>query len=198
MNRVDRQIYRPAVATLGDMQSHYLKVHMTNGDVYVLDNWSLSKPAEVSGEGKLFDYNRHLMQSGKFTIPFKDIALFETNEVSPQPQIAVMALMTGVSLVMTIYCIANPKACFGSCPTFYVWDGKRMQVQAEGFSASIAPALEERDIDALYRAKPPNRNLEVWITNEALETHVIRYAALLLAKRPDKGRVYVTPSGEFY
>ncbi len=198
MNRVDRQTYRPGAATSGDMRSHYLKVHMTNGDVYVLDNWSLSKPAEVSGEGKLFDYNRHLMQSGKFTIPFKDIALFETNEVSPQPQIAVMALMTGVSLVMTIYCIANPKACFGSCPTFYVWDGKRMQVQAEGFSAAIAPALEERDIDALYRAKPPNRDLEVWITNEALETHVIRYAALLLAKRPDKGRVYVTPSGEFY
>ncbi len=197
-NRVDRRIYRPAAATPGDLHSHYLKVHMTNGDVYVLDKWSLGKPAEVSGEGKLFDYNRHLMQSGKFTIPFKDIALFETNDVSPQPQIAVMALMTGVSLAMTIYCIANPKACFGSCPTFYAWDGKRMQVLAEGFSASIAPALEERDIDALYRAKPPSRNLEVWITNEALETHVIRYAAVLLARRPDKGRVFVTPSGKFY
>ena len=197
-NRVNRQTYRPAKARKVDKASQFLKVHMSNGYVYVLNSWEIDDTAGVKGDGKLFDYNRDLVKEGSFQIPFRDVSLFETNEVNPPPQIVAMSLVTGVSVALTLYCIANPKACFGSCPTFYVWDGKRMQVQAEGFSASIAPALEERDIDALYLARPTNRDLEMWVTNEALETHVIRYAALLLARRTENGRVFVTPSGEFY
>lgn len=197
-DRVNRQTYSPARAAMVDLQSPFLKVHMSNGDVYVLKDWQVSEVAGVKGYGQLFDFNRDLIRQGTFQIPFKDISLFETNEVNPPPQIAPMAVVTGVSVVLSIYCMANPKACFGSCPTFYVWDGKRMQVEAEGFTASIAPALEDKDVDALYLAEPPNRNLEMWVTNEAMETHVIRYATLLLAKRPNNGRVFVTPSGEFY
>ncbi len=60
--------------------------------------------------------------------------------------------MSGISLAVTAYCIANPKACFGSCPTFYLEDegGREPErPQAEGFSESIARVLEARDIDAL-------------------------------------------------
>lgn len=197
-NRVNRQTYTPASAAVVALQSPFLKVHMSNGDVYVLKDWQVSEAAGVKGYGQLYDFNRDLIREGTFQIPFKDVSLFETNQVNPPPQIAPMAVVTGASVVLTIYCMANPKACFGSCPTFYVWDGHRMQVQAEGFTASIAPALEDKDVDALYRAKPTSRDLEMWVTNEAMETHVIRYATLLLAKRPGNGRVFVTPTGEFY
>ncbi len=197
-NRLNRQVYLPSRAYAVDDPSKFLKVHISNGDVFVLNNWKIDDIGEVSGNGKLFDYNRNLKREGNFQIPINAVSLFETNLVKPPPQIAPMAVVTAVSLGLTAFCIANPKACFGSCPTFYVWDGKHMQVEAEGFTASVAPALEDKDVDALYLAKPTNRNLEMWVTNEAMETHVIRYAALLLVKRPDHGRVFVTPSGEFY
>jgi hypothetical protein len=99
---------------------------------------------------------------------------------------------------LTIYCAANPKACFGSCPTFYVSDSAREQLQAEGFSASITRALEARDIDALYRARPTSRDFKVRMTNEALETHVVRYVDVLAAPRPPSGRVFATSDGVFW
>lgn len=90
------------------------------------------------------------------------------------------------------YCLVNPKACFGSRPTFYAWDGERMALQAEGFSASVCPVLEARDIDALYKAKPKSQDFELRVTNEALETHVIRYANILAVPRPASGRTFAT------
>ena len=70
-------------------------------------------------------------------------------------------------------------------------------LQAEGFSGSISPALEARDIDALYRARPHSRNLDVELKNEALETHVIRYARILALPRSGEGRVLATEDGRF-
>ncbi len=68
---------------------------------------------------------------------------------------------SGISVAMTIYCITNPKACFGSCPTYYAdVDGEPM-LQAEGFSASVAPALERDDIDALFRTRPTGERFEL-------------------------------------
>jgi hypothetical protein len=96
-----------------------------------------------------------------------------------------------------VYCIANPKACFGSCPTFYVTDGQGQgpTLQAEGFSSSVSPSLEARDLDALYRARPTTREVTVTMKNEALETHVVRHVGLLAALRPPGGRVLKTPDG---
>jgi hypothetical protein len=105
--------------------------------------------------------------------------------------------VTGISLAATIYCIANPKACFGSCPTFYAFDGKKMTLQAEGFSSSIMPSLESADVDALYDIKPHNRYLEIVLKNEALETHVIKSVDILAVKKPMGGRIYSTPTEKF-
>jgi hypothetical protein len=126
------------------------------------------------------------------------VALFETNEVSTHPAVGALAVITGVSVGITIYCIANPKACFGSCPTFYVEEGERPLLAAEGFSASIAPSLERTDVDALYRAKPRGRDFELRMRNEALETHVVRSANLLAAPRPEAGRVFADGMGGYW
>ena len=84
----------------------------------------------------------------------------------------------GISAAVTVVCLTNTKACFGSCPTFYAPEGERMVLQAEGFSDSIAPSLERRDVDALFRTRPTGRDLQLRLTNEALETHVIKEANL--------------------
>jgi hypothetical protein len=73
-----------------------------------------------------------------------------------------------------------------------------MRIQAEGFSASVAPSLEATDVDMLYWARPSDGHLTVQMTNEALETHVVRYVNVLAAPRPPGGRVFKTPTGTFW
>lgn len=180
-----------------DKRSPYLKAHMRDGSVYVLSRWGVDEAAgSVSGEGILLGPERRALTQGPVTIPIESVALFETNVVQKSPNVAALAVVTGVSVAMTGYCIANPKACFGSCPTFYVSEGERPD--AEGFSDSVAPSLEARDIDALYRARPTKREFEIRMKNEALETHIVRYVRTLAARRPEGGRVFATETGEFW
>jgi hypothetical protein len=189
------------VSQLGqlDKKSPFLKVHMLDGQVYILSEWNLKSGNEsISGKGHLLNFNREQIEEGQFTILLSKVALFETNVLEASKSILAMATLTAPSALLSGYCLSNPKACFGSCPTFYAWDGEQMALQAEGFSASVCPVLEAMDIDALYRARPQTQDFELRLTNEALETHVIRYANILAVPRHTSGRTFATSSGEFW
>ncbi|MFN2399994.1 MAG: hypothetical protein ABR543_15350 [Gemmatimonadaceae bacterium] len=70
-------------------------------------------------------------------------------------------------------------AALGSCPTFYYDSGGTRVIEAEGFSYSVAPLLEARDIDRL-RARPDSSGiLRLEVRNEALETHYVNHLELL-------------------
>ncbi len=196
-HRVERTLSTPDQISTLDHASPYLKVHMKDGGLYLLSRWSVGRDRVCTGIGTRLDASRRVIATDSVRIPIDSVALFETNVVKTSPLVASMAVLTGVSLGVTFYCISNPKSCFGSCPTFYVTDGTRPVLQAEGFSSSIAPCLEATDVDALWRAAPRSRDLEVLVTNEALETHVIRRADILAAPRPPGGRVVATRRGEF-
>lgn len=175
----------------------YIKLHMKNGDVYVLEKWAInSKKDSVKGIGKLFNPQRELIAENNYKLPMKEIVLAETNQIGASRGGALTAI-TVISGIVTVICLANPKACFGSCPTFYTFNGNDYIVQAEGFSSSILPSLEEKDIDALYRIKPNSRNFSIQLRNEAYETHIIRSANLLALQKPDEGRVFSTQDGKF-
>ena len=117
---------------------------MRNGEAFILSNWNFEKQDElVKGKGKHLDINRAILDTGDYSIHFKDIALIETNKINSSAPLLALSIMTGVSLAVTTFCIINPKACFGSCPTFYVCEGNDYKLQAEGFSSSVAPSLEE-------------------------------------------------------
>jgi hypothetical protein len=194
-----RALVQPAaIATVEGASSPFLKAHMRNGQLYVLHNWTPeTSRGLVVGTGELLDLNRQCLETGDFCVPIDSVALFETNSLVTSGALPVLVVLTVGSAAMTVYCISNPKACFGSCPTFYVSDGEQLLVQAEGFSSSIAPALEATDLDALYRARPRGREFEVRMLNEALETHVVRFTDLLVAPRPPNGRVFASTTGEF-
>jgi hypothetical protein len=167
--------------------------------VYVLSPWAhRAGDAAVTGTGRLLDPNRRTVAEGAFTVPLDSAVLFETNVVRTSPAIAVLGVLTGASAGVTAYCATNPKACFGSCPTFYVTDGATDLLQAEGFSASIAPSLEATDVDHLYRARPDSRWLDVRMTNEALETHVVRYVNVLAVDRGAYTRVFSDMAGRYW
>ena len=178
----------------------FLKAHMKNGSVFVLKEWSFNDSvSSIVGTGSLLDLNRETIKEGKFSILFADVAIIEANTLGSKTlPLGGLFFMTGATVIGAVYCAANPKACFGSCPTFYTWDGSKMTLQAEGFSGSIAPALEAEDVDALYHAQPSGRILPVHVKNEALETHVIRDVRIAALSRPPNGRVFKTARDEFF
>jgi hypothetical protein len=196
---VTRELKSPERASTLDGKSPFLKAHLLDGRVCILTNWKVDERArEVSGDGEMLGINREILERGPMRVPLEQVALFETNVMKQSPSVAALAVVTGASLAVTAACLADPKACFGSCPTFYVTDGSKEILQAEGFSASVAPALEDTDLDALYRAQPQSRVLSVRMTNEALETHVVRRVRVLAVRRPEGGRVFATGDGTFW
>ena len=198
-----RKLTAPAQFQSLDNSSPFLKAHMHDGRVYILSSWKVdSENQTVTGQGEVLNANRETLETGELTIPIDSVAIFETNtqHIPPEVQARSAVLIASAALVggIAIICITNPKACFGSCPTFYVSDGKQLTLQAEGFSASVAPVLEASDVDALYRAQPTDSLFEIQMKNEALETHVVRHADILTVKRQSGGRVFQTADGTFW
>ena len=199
LKNLDRTTLTPrGLATAAQRPGGYLKAHLKDGGVYVLEGWRVDAAGAVlSGKGRQLDPNRALVREGELSFPVSEVALFELDRPTASGAVAALGVVSGITVGFAVYCFTNPKACFGSCPTFYVSDGERPILQAEGFSASIAPALEARDVDALYRAAPRSRDFEVRMTNEALETHVVRYVRVLAAPRPSGMRVFTTAGDRF-
>jgi hypothetical protein len=192
VQRMEREVIEPAAYRTVNRRAPFLKAHMRDGRLYVLGNWSVDSVNDaVVGAGVLYDANRTVSDRSSYRLDIDSVALFETNVVRASPSIAALGVITGLSAGVTVYCATNPKSCFGSCPTFYASDGQRVLLQAEGFSASVAPSLEARDVDALYRARVPGSTVELRMVNEAYETHVVRSANLLVVPREPGQRIIV-------
>lgn len=157
-------------------KSPFLKAHMRNGDLLVLQNWS-GADGTVTGSGRRYNAQRIVIGTGNFSIPIDSVAVFETNTVKPSGASAALTAFAIITVGIAIACIANPKACFGSCPTFFVAGNEHPL--AEGFSASIAPSLEATDVDALGIDPVPGGTFEITMKNEAYETHVVRHLDIL-------------------
>jgi hypothetical protein len=188
------------------------KMHMKDGCLYILSDLTVYPEKDsLIGYGSYYNANRKITRptnqsqllylDGKFgyKISLSDIAIVETNNITGVTGKLLTMSLVGIPTVITsIYCLLNPKACFGSCPTFYAWNGDYMELMAEGFSSSILPAFEKSDIDMLYWSKSKSTNYQIKLTNEALETHVIRYANLMVFPKKGTERVFATEDGEFY
>jgi hypothetical protein len=206
--RINRQIYDP-VWVSANFGNKTLKIHMTDGSLYILDSLINSSNRDtVTGYGAYFDQYRDIVSNNKkangptiqsaFRIPFSKVALFETNDITGLNKNVLAMTLVGVpQTILSIYCMINPKSCFGSCPTFYAWDGNDTVLMAEGFSSSILRSFEKEDIDMLYNARVTGNSINLKLTNEALETHIIRYADLLMFPRKDNERVFSLEDGGF-
>ena len=180
----------------------FLKAHLKNGDVCILkDSWIIDS-LTVSGTGTRYDYNRVLIHEGELQINIADVAIFEANTKLIDPEnerVTTLQILTGLDVVLGIYCLTNRKACFGSCPTFYLKDSDNIHfANAEGFSNAIAPSLEYADIDALNNESISDKNITITMKNEALETHCIKDVHLLAYPRKRGERVYHSHKDEFY
>jgi hypothetical protein len=177
-----------------DKSAPFLKAHTYSGEVFVLQHWQLQEDTRmVTGHGIHYDAARIRLAEGDLQVPFEQVAILETNRpetVITKWGFAVLGVMTGATLAVGIACLSNPKACFGSCPTFYASDGEKLVLQAEGFSSSVARTLEQTDIDAMFTARPTGGELKLTMTNDALETHFVRSVRVLAVPKPAGRRVF--------
>ncbi len=179
--------------------SPFLKAHMKSGNLYVLHSWDTKENGTIiTGYGVLLSAARDTLYSGDAVVNLDSVLIFETNTIKNSGAASSLTVITGITAAVAVICITNPKACFGSCPTFYVSDGDSDRLQAEGFSSSISPSLEATDVDALYHAKPIRNTVEVHMKNEALETHVIRHADILALPCTDEGRIFAGADQRFW
>jgi hypothetical protein len=176
-----------------------LKVHLKSGELVVFESWKLSAEGDaLTGTGTRYTPLRDAGPSGTQTIEIESVALLETNDRKQVSGLATggLSTMTAVFGALSIACLSDPKSCFGSCPTFYLEDDPHRPA-AEGFSSSIARALEARDVDALEGAHPRRGLLSVSMRNEAWETHAVRRVRLLSVPRPVGTRIFATRDGGF-
>jgi hypothetical protein len=182
----------------------FLKAHYKNGNVAIYKEFWLLDTVQnaIYGEGILYDFNRNIISEGELLVPIESVILFETNQMltsSENKRLAGMTIVTVANLALTTYCMINPKACFGSCPTFYVeGNDDFFSSDAEGFSNAITPSLEYYDIDALNNPPLENNRFSLTMKNEALETHLVKSVKLLAYPRADNERIYHSRDDKFY
>lgn len=82
-------------------------------------------------------------------------------------------------------------AIFGSCPTYYSYDGNKFQLEAEGFSYSIAPKLEIEDLDRLHHINKHSEKILLQVRNEAFESHYIDLLKLIRVKHDPSAEAFV-------
>ncbi|MBE0663894.1 MAG: hypothetical protein IH597_15665 [Bacteroidales bacterium] len=182
----------------------FLKAHLKNGDICILsDTWNIDTVQnQVSGSGQMFDFNRNSVFEGELSIPIDSVAIFETNTKLVKPEagrVTALSIMAGVDAIIGVLCLINPKACFGSCPTFYMNEHDNFHyADAEGFTNAISPSMEYFDIDALNNKPLTGNTFSLTMKNEALETHCVNEVKLLAYPRYEHERVYQSPVNDFY
>jgi hypothetical protein len=199
---LNKKIYTPK--DINKKGSSVIKVHMKNGSLYVLNSWNVDENKRIlKGNGTYYSIDRKSSNVNNFEIPIDSIAIIESNEVVPSKAIDLLVLAMRASFEIFPYLVdvsfvlirAIIEAIIGSaCLAFYI----NNHLIAEGFSSSIAPPLEEDDIDMLYNVKPENGELSIKMKNEALETHVVRYANVLAVPKEEGSYIFATSDFKFY
>ena len=160
-----------------------VKAHMIDGQTVVYAAGVTIAHDSVFGAGTRYDLR--LQPMGPVgTLPLDSVLGMESfRRVLDAGQTFVFSTLSVVGtagLSVAIACAIDPK-CFGSCPTFYTDSAGTEVLQAEGFSYSIAPLFEARDVDRLRVTPDADGVLRLEVRNEAYETHYINQLELLEA-----------------
>jgi hypothetical protein len=100
-----------------DRKDPFLKVHTTEGEVFVLSDWEIDeKEKRVEGAGIHYDVNRKVTARGLQKVPLAQVVMLETNrpeQVKAYRQFVVLAVMTTATIGLTLFCVLAQGACFG-------------------------------------------------------------------------------------
>lgn len=196
--------YREAEKLVVDSQAEglFLKAHLKNGEVYFFpQGWQVDTlQRSLTGYAQRFDLNRRLLDASERTLFIDSVQLFESNkELDVLSGDEILLPLTIVNVGVTAYCASNPKACFGSCPTFYTPEDQGLfESRAEGFSNAIIPSLEYGDFDDLKIYNYGDSSFRLLMKNEAHETHLLRSVELAALPVKEGTQAYQSRDGRFF
>lgn len=189
---------------LNPSQKVTLQGYYADGSSVLFDpTWRVTDDNTVIGPMKIVD-NKGRARTEKFSmneVEIDDIELWRTSrdlKANERAKFGGTFFMIALDLGVGIACLTDPKACFGSCPTFYQGDDDYLfKSDAEGFTNAILPTLEHQDIDALPEVIHPGDEV-ITMKNEALETHNINTVKLYTVPVISGTDVHHTPDNKFY
>jgi hypothetical protein len=177
-----------------------VKAHLVDGSTVLYPNGVRLEGNVLVTPGSRYQLGSSIpVPSGQ--IPLDSVVGMEAFDTKVDIPTSVVASVVG-TVLGTVAAAGLAVAIFGSCPTFYA-DSAGMQVlQAEGFSYSIAPLFEKRDVDRLRLTPTADGTVVLYVRNEALETHYINHLELIEVANdpgetalPDQHRQAIVVSG---
>jgi hypothetical protein len=177
----------PVERASGTTVASPVKVHLLDGATAIFEHGVSIAADSVHGVGREFAIADAAKANGTpiRVIPLDSVAAMES--VSDSINAGKSVGMTALAVVGVAATSGLLKALFGSCPTIYSDSDGVPVLEAEGFSYSISPLLERRDLHRLRAQPDPSGIVSLEVRNEALETHYINQLALLgVARGPDE------------
>lgn len=166
----------PRTETLTTVTSP-VKAHMLDGSTVVYSRGATVGGGFVKGSGE-----RYAIGSANpisvTAVPLDSVVGMESYQTRVRPGMTALATTAGIA-VGTVATAGMLVAIFGSCPTIYSDSSGTHVLEAEGFSYSIAPLFEQRDVDRLRVGVGPDGIVRLEVRNEALETHYINHLELI-------------------
>jgi hypothetical protein len=169
-----------------------VKAYLLDGSIVVYPTGATVADGRIDGSGTR--YTPTLGQSARSApIPLDSVIGVEAFErtVNPGRTLVFSAFTIGASAVVAA---GLAVAVFGSCPTVYSDSAGTPVLEAESYSFSIAPLLEQRDVDRLRVVADASGIVRLEIRNEALETHYTDHLELLEV-RHDSGELVLPAAG---
>lgn len=154
-----------------------VKAHLIDGSTVVFPRGAAVGAGFVKGDGERYALGATTPVVSA-VVPLDSVVGMESYQVRVKRGTTTLAT-TGTVLVTAVGTGAILKALFGSCPTFYSDSAGTHVLEAEGFSYSIAPLFEQRDVDRLRTGVAPDGTVRLEVRNEALETHYLNHLELI-------------------
>ena len=154
-----------------------VKAHLVDGSVVVFSRGVAVGAGFVKGDGERYALGSTTPVPSA-SIPLDSVVGLESYQIGVRAGVTTLATTATVA-VTAVATVGILKALFGSCPTFYSDSSGTHVLEAEGFSYSIAPLFEQRDVDRLRAGAGADGTVSLEVRNEALETHYINHLELI-------------------
>lgn len=189
-----RSIERPAAnAAAATRIKSPLKAHLKDGSTVVFRDGAYVTRDSLTGDGNRYAFMSDMLRIVR-AVPMDSVVGVETFESKVNVVPTVAASIAG-TIAAGFASALLAVAIFGSCPTVYSDTGATAELQAEGFSYSIAPLMEQRDVDPLRVRADSTGRVRLELRNEALETHYINHIELLAVNHAAAERIIPDQSG---
>ena len=170
-----------------------IKAHLRDGSTVLYRRGVTVAAESLTGPG--MRYGMTLADSAPVTaVAIADVAGMESFRRVNEPVSSTALSLLGTAALGALGA-AIAVAIFGSCPTIYSDSAGHQLLEAEGFSYSIAPLFEARDVDRLRVLPDARGQVRLEVRNEAAETHFLNQLELLDVEHSPGETVLPDPEG---